>query len=186
MEWFPEWRLGWLNGWIPLALLYAVFGFLLWRFPREVVSRLYDRSGWSRTETILTATTKVFAFIYIGLVIFTALKIGHAVFILGSVVYAVGLVGFVVALLNFASTSPDQPVTSGLYRISRNPQAITFSLAGLGVCLMVGSGVALLAWFGALFSSHLRILAEENTCLRQYGDSYRGYMQRVPRYFLFF
>jgi protein-S-isoprenylcysteine O-methyltransferase Ste14 len=23
-------------------------------------------------------------------------------------------------------------------------------------------------------------------CLRQYGDSYRAYMERVPRYFLFF
>ena len=31
-----------------------------------------------------------------------------------------------------------------------------------------------------------RILAEEEACLAQYGDSYRDYMRRVPRYLVFF
>ena len=29
-----------------------------------------------------------------------------------------------------------------------------------------------------------RTLAEETACLEQYGDSYRAYMKRVPRYLL--
>lgn len=33
---------------------------------------------------------------------------------------------------------------------------------------------------------HYGILAEEEVCLQQYGDDYRAYMQRVPRYFVFF
>jgi protein-S-isoprenylcysteine O-methyltransferase Ste14 len=33
---------------------------------------------------------------------------------------------------------------------------------------------------------HLQILAEEQACLEQYGDRFRAYMDRVPRYFLFF
>jgi protein-S-isoprenylcysteine O-methyltransferase Ste14 len=32
---------------------------------------------------------------------------------------------------------------------------------------------------------HLGILAEEEVCLRRYGEPYRAYMERVPRYFLF-
>jgi protein-S-isoprenylcysteine O-methyltransferase Ste14 len=32
---------------------------------------------------------------------------------------------------------------------------------------------------------HLGILAEEEACLAQYGESYRAYVERVPRYFLF-
>jgi protein-S-isoprenylcysteine O-methyltransferase Ste14 len=32
----------------------------------------------------------------------------------------------------------------------------------------------------------MRIVAEEKACLQQYGESYRSYMQRVPRYLLFF
>jgi len=33
---------------------------------------------------------------------------------------------------------------------------------------------------------HFGILAEEEACLGQYGDSYSSYVKRVPRYFLFF
>jgi protein-S-isoprenylcysteine O-methyltransferase Ste14 len=39
---------------------------------------------------------------------------------------------------------------------------------------------------GARVLGHLGILAEEEVCIRQYGDSYRDYSARVPRYFLFF
>jgi protein-S-isoprenylcysteine O-methyltransferase Ste14 len=41
-------------------------------------------------------------------------------------------------------------------------------------------------WVAARVFSHYGILAEEEVCLKQYGDSYRAYMERVPRYFLFF
>jgi len=30
------------------------------------------------------------------------------------------------------------------------------------------------------------ILAEEEVCLKQYGEAYRDYLKLVPRYFLFF
>jgi protein-S-isoprenylcysteine O-methyltransferase Ste14 len=32
----------------------------------------------------------------------------------------------------------------------------------------------------------LGILAEERVCLAQYGETYRKYMERVPRYLLLF
>lgn len=44
MELLPGLKLGWLDGWLPLVILYGAFGILLIVFPREVVSRLYDRS----------------------------------------------------------------------------------------------------------------------------------------------
>lgn len=33
---------------------------------------------------------------------------------------------------------------------------------------------------------HLGIVAEEEICLKQYGDTYRAYLKHVPRYLLFF
>jgi protein-S-isoprenylcysteine O-methyltransferase Ste14 len=33
---------------------------------------------------------------------------------------------------------------------------------------------------------HFGILAEEEVCLKRYGEPYRVFMERVPRYFLFF
>lgn len=120
------------------------------------------------------------------LIIFTPLKIGANVFVLGTALYGFGLAGFIIALFEFKNTPSDQPVTQGLYRISRNPQEFTFSIAFLGMCIAVGSWFALLLLAIARLLLHFRILAEEKACLERYGESYQAYMKRVPRYFLFF
>jgi protein-S-isoprenylcysteine O-methyltransferase Ste14 len=186
MELFPTLQLGWLNGWLLLVILYGVFGLLLWIFPRDVVARLYDRSGWSEREKQLVAMRLPFALATFALIIFTPLKMGTGVFALGMAVFAIGLLAFVVALLNFRDTPPDQPAELGLYRVSRNPQSVSLIVATVGICLAIASWAALLTIAITMVFGHFRILAEEGTCLRQYGESYRAYMQRVPRYFLLF
>jgi protein-S-isoprenylcysteine O-methyltransferase Ste14 len=186
MELFPALQIGWLNGWVLLCILYSIFGVLLLAFPKEVVRRLYDRSDWSRMQRVLILIGKLMALVWFPLVIFTPLKIGTPVFVLGTVIFALGLVGFVVALFNFRNTPLDQPVTKGLYRISRNPQQFMLLVSGVGISVAIGSWLALLTIVLGLAFAHFRILSEEGTCLRQYGDSYRVYMERVPRYFLLF
>jgi len=185
MELIPKLKIGWLNGWIPLCLLYTVFGILLLTFPREVVRRLYDRSGWSRRQKIFTAVGKVFAFAYLCLMIFTPLKLGSGVLIVGSTVFALGLAGFIAALFSFKNTPLDHPVATGLYRVSRNPQILALVIAFLGISVAGGSWLAVLLLVGLQLLVHARILAEEGSCLQQYGDSYRSYMNRVPRYLWF-
>ena len=111
MEWMPELGLGWVNGWIPICLLYGVFGLLLVTFPKDVVARLYDRSGWTRKQRVRTAIGKLPALAYLGLIIYTPLKPAETVFVVGSIVFALGLAGFVVALFNFKDTPADQPIT---------------------------------------------------------------------------
>lgn len=186
MELLPALQIGWLNGWVLLVVLYSIFGLLLLVFPKEVVRRLYERSGWSREQRVITLVGKSIALVWFPLIIFTPLKIGSPVFVLGIVVFALGLVGFVVALLNFKTTPLDQPVTKGLYRTSRHPQQFMLLVAGVGISIAIGSWLALLMLLLGLVFTHRKILAEEASCLRQYGDSYRAYMERVPRYFLFF
>ena len=186
MELFPAFEIGWLNGWLPMGILYLIFGIFLLVFPKEVVSRLYDRSGWSREQKAIVLTGKLVALVWFPLIIFTPLKIGTPVFVLGMVLFASGLIGFVVALFNFRNTPLDRPVTKGLYRISRNPQQFMLLVAGAGISIAIGSLLALLMLLLGVVFTHRKLLAEERSCLRQYGDSYRAYMERVPRYFLFF
>jgi protein-S-isoprenylcysteine O-methyltransferase Ste14 len=186
MELFPALQIGWLNGWLFMGILYLIFGILLLVFPKEVVRRLYERSGWSRGQRCLVLMGKLMALVLFPLIIFTPLKIGTPVFVLGTVIFALGLVGFVVALFNFRNTPLDRPVERGLYRISRHPQQFTLLVAGVGISIAIGSWLALLMLLLGLAFTHRKILAEEATCLRQYGASYRAYMERVPRYFLFF
>ena len=186
MELFPVFQIGWLNGWLLLCILYSVFGLLLLVFPREVVRRLYDRSDWSRRQRVLTLIGKLIALVWFPLIIFAPLKVGTPVFVLGTVIFALGLAGFVVALFNFRNTPLDQPVTKGLYRISRHPQQFTLLVAGVGISIAIGSWLILSMLLVGLVFTHRKILAEEASCLKQYGDSYRAYMERVPRYLLFF
>ena len=186
MELIPALEIGWLNGWIPICLLYLILGILRWAFPKDVVERLWDKSGRSKRRKVFIYIGILLSFVYFGLIIFTPLKIGANVFIPGIILFALGLAGFVIALFNFKNAPLDQPVTRGLYRISRHPQQLMFFTAFFGICIAIGSWLALFIQIVSSLFLHFRILAEEKACLERYGDSYRSYMKRVPRYFLFF
>ena len=54
MEFWPTLEIGWLNGWILLVLDFLIQGSLLLVFPKNVVTRLFDRSGWSEKQKIFT------------------------------------------------------------------------------------------------------------------------------------
>jgi protein-S-isoprenylcysteine O-methyltransferase Ste14 len=178
--------IGWLNGWILLAFEFLIQGFLLLIFPKDVVSRLFSRSGWSVKQRVFTIIGKVFSLACLILIILTPLKINSSVFIVGLILYAIGLAGLVVAMLNFKDTPLSQPVTKGVYKISRHPQIVALFVIFLGICVSIGSWAALFTLIMSKLFQHFGILAEEEVCLSQYGKSYRAYMERVPRYFLFF
>ena len=184
MELIPTLKIGWLNGWILVCLLYLIYGILLFIFPKEVVTRLYDKSGRGKRKKVFIYIGSLLAVIYFILIIFTPLKIGANVFIIGTLVYVLGLAGFIIALFNFKNTQLDQPITRGLYRISRHPQQLMFFISFFGICIATGSWLVLFIQIISSLFLHSRILAEEKTCLEQYGESYRTYMKRVPRYFL--
>ncbi|MBN1261490.1 MAG: DUF1295 domain-containing protein [Anaerolineae bacterium] len=186
MAWWPDLEFGWLNGWIPLALLALTDGVLFLIFPRAVVRRLFDRSGWTRRQVVFTVAGKLCALGCLLLLIFTSLKLGSAVFVIGVIVVGLGLTGLVKALVDFRNTPFGEPVARGIYQVSRHPQIVMSSVVILGACIAVGSWAALLLLALARGFSHFGILAEEEVCLRQYGETYRTYMQRVPRYFVIF
>jgi protein-S-isoprenylcysteine O-methyltransferase Ste14 len=182
----PALGLGWLNGWILLMIEFLIQGSLLAFFPKEVVGRLFDRSGWSNKQRGFLFAGKVFSLLCLVLIILTPLNTGSSVFIVGLMIYIIGIFGLVISMLNFKNTSPDQPVTRGLYKISRHPQIVSLFIIFLGICLAIGSWFALFALIISRVLQHFSILAEEEVCLQQYGAPYQHYLQDVPRYFLFF
>jgi protein-S-isoprenylcysteine O-methyltransferase Ste14 len=186
MELIPALELGWLNGWILLALEFLMQGFLLLIFPKDVVNRLFDRSGWSVKQRIFTIIGKVFSLACLILIILTPLKLNSSLFIVGLILYAIGLAGLVVAMLNFKDTPSSQPVTKGVYKISRHPQIVALFILFSGMCVAIGSWVALFMLLMSRLLQHFGILAEEEVCLKRYGESYRAFMEQVPRYFLVF
>jgi protein-S-isoprenylcysteine O-methyltransferase Ste14 len=151
-----------------------------------VVARLFDRSGWSVKQRLFTILGKAFSLACLVLIILTPLKINLSTFVAGLAIYALGIAGLVVAMWNFKDTPADQPVIKGVYRFSRHPQIVSLFFIFLGICLAIGSWAALLALLLSKIFQHFGILAEEEVCLKQYGDAYRVYMQKIPRYFLLF
>lgn len=186
MELFPALRFGWLNGWLFIAALSLTDAICFRLFPKAVVERLFDRSGWSRKQVAFTVVGKLVALISLILITLTPLKVGQPVFVLGVVVSALGLAGLAWALISFRKTPIDQPVTSGLYRVSRHPQIVMAFVVLAGACLAVGSWTALAIQILSHFFTHLGILGEEDVCTQRYGDAYRAYLKRMPRYFVFF
>ena len=150
MELWPELRFGLFNGWIALALLVLTDGICFLVFPRDVVKRLFDRSGWSQKQVVFTVLGKLCALVCLVLLIFTPLKVKSPVFVVGAVVAVLGAAGLASALVTFRNTPLGQPVERGIYCISRHPQIVMSSVVLLGGTIAIGSWAALLALVVAL------------------------------------
>ncbi len=186
MTLFPPLNPGWLNGWLPLVIFYASYFILLGIFPKETVARLYDNTGWTEGQARPAKIGLPFALAALILIIFIPLKIDLPVFWIGLVLALVGQAGFVYSLHSFNITPLGEPVTVGLYKISRNPQWVAFAIIMIGFSLMVGSWTVLILLSVRVIMNHFRILGEEHALEIQYGQSYLDYKKSVPRYFLFF
>jgi len=186
MELMPLLSLGLLNGWLPFLLLSIVTWGGLVLVPGEVSKRLLDRTDFSKKQKTFLMISKSIAIIDIVLISLTPLKLGTLEFQIGVFLLILGLVGLVVAMFDFKNTPFGKPVTTGLYKLSRHPINVTQAISILGICIAIGSWIALLFLILSKIPAHFITIAEEEFCLRKYGDSYREYMKHVPRYIMFF
>jgi protein-S-isoprenylcysteine O-methyltransferase Ste14 len=125
------------------------------------------------------------AMAYIVMIMITPLNINHPIFLVGAVIYVIGFLFEMSALHYFRITPIDQPVVGGPYRVSRNPQWVGLFLVLLGSAIAAGIWLYIGMVVIVGFIYHIQILDEETACIKKYGESYREYMKRNPRYFLF-
>jgi protein-S-isoprenylcysteine O-methyltransferase Ste14 len=116
--------------------------------------------------------------------IFVPLRTDSSWFWVGILIFSFGTILTTISMVNFATTPLDQPVTKGMYRISRNPIQI------LAMFMWIGVGMATHSWVIIIASSLLALLyypsflAQERYCLETYGEAYKEYMKTTPRYLL--
>ncbi len=187
MELFPALELGLYNGWTLFMILVIAEGLMFLLYPRDVVSRLtdFDRSKWSVGQRISFAIGKTFSLICIVLIILTPLKLGTLGLGLGIIIFALGLAGLAASVITFRRTPSDRPVTTGPYRFSRHPQQVSLFTLFTGISIAIGSWIAFLVLILSRLLNSAGDRAEEQACLEYYGNSYREYMEQVPRYLLF-
>ena len=184
MSLVPEFELGLWNAWIfllPYLLMYIVLGGLV---------RLMKLKGASRPITPpLNKKEKkldrISGLIFVAFIIysfFLPLKLGTAWLYLGLFVYLFGMIFTVVAGINLVNTPLDRPATKGLYRISRNPIYLGTNLIFTGIGIACASWLVLLLLAVGIVMQDILIGAEERWCLEKYGDDYREYMDKTPKW----
>lgn len=73
--------------------------------------------------------------------------------------------------------------TSGIYRISRNPMYASFFFMNTATFLFLPSILLLIVMLYGMIVHHFIILGEEKYLESAFGEEYRKYKARVPRYF---
>jgi protein-S-isoprenylcysteine O-methyltransferase Ste14 len=114
--------------------------------------------------------------------IFLPLRLGTAWFYTGLAFFVLGLILTTILAVSIAATPPDEPFTKGLYRYSRHPIYLTMFLRFVGVGIASASWVFLLFSASFLVAVVISVSSEERDTLEKYGDSYRGYINRTPRW----
>ena len=179
----PAFQIGIWNAWI-LTVVDALTIPIFLRIVKNRQSPSPEKAmaGMSRVEKIILYASKVMFVPVLIYSIFVPLKLGTMWFYIGLPITSIGLIAGVTVLVNWATTRPDEPVTRGLYRYSRHP------MYGAAFLMYVGLGIACASWVFLLFAVVFTVVsfvyanAEEQLTLEMYGDSYREYINRTPRY----
>ena len=94
-----------------------------------------------------------------------------------------GDVFITMSVLSFATTPLGKPNTKGVYRISRHPMNFGWFLISISIGIACASWIFLLLAIVFLFPlMHTLAIPEERLCLERFGDAYREYMNRTPRW----
>lgn len=186
MSLMPTFKIGIWNAWIFVVILFAA-GFV----PLIIDSKKVEkRTEGEPTGNELEKATRV-AHVITHMVImpltlifsiFIPLKLGTWWFYSGLLIYLVGLVMNFMSCITFANAPLGEPLTKGAYAVSRNPMYFGSFLAFAGIGIACASWIFLLCALVWIVSWHFGVVEEEQILLAKYGEAYRQYMDRTPRW----
>jgi protein-S-isoprenylcysteine O-methyltransferase Ste14 len=186
MSLIPAFEIGIWNAWILIVLFYLsmfIPDLFLDKEARKKSKRMSQFPPFKKKEKILALSTHAIimpvALVYS---IFLPLKLGTAWLYAGLAIYVTALVISITALFNIASAPADKPITSGVYKISRHPMYFS------GFLMFVGVGITCASWVFLFFAViwivfwRMVVPVEERFLIDEYGDDYRDYLTRTPRW----
>jgi len=108
----------------------------------------------------------------------------------GLLLCAAAILGLIVTLISFGDSfrvgideeKPDKLVTTGVFRLSRNPIYVCFNSFFIGLFLVHRNGIIAVAVIAFALLIHRQILREEKFLSSHYGGEYEAYCRQVRRY----
>jgi len=180
MSLVPAFELGSWNAWIFMvpSLLLMLLSLFLFKEKGAPASSM----RLSKTKLSFCLISKFIYFAAVIYSVFLPLRLGTIWFSIGLLITLIGLVGNMITVTDWANTPVGRPVTRGLYRFSRHPIYVTEVLLLLGVSIASASWVFLLFPIIIGVGAAYFIKMEEAQCIGHYGNAYREYMNRTPRW----
>jgi len=187
MSLIPVFKIGLWYAWIFMGFFFAATTLLPLLIDKEKMEkRVEGEPTWSelsKTAKIVFVITHImimpFTFVYS---IFLPLKLGTLWFYAGLPICLLALVMGLMFGISFATAPLGEPLSKGVYAISRHPAYFGAFLGFVGIGIVCASWIYLL--YAAVFMILMRfsVEAEERFCLDKYGDAYQEYMNRTPRW----
>jgi protein-S-isoprenylcysteine O-methyltransferase Ste14 len=177
MSLIPAFELGMWNAWI-LAIVLLLLSYMPVLTLKDFNKKMGQGEHYGKIEIFMT----MLVLILVICSIFVPLKLGTAWLYTGLFIYLLGVIIWTITIVNVSSTPLGKPFTKGVYRYSRNPGYLS------QITIFVGIGIASASWLYLLLSAILIILTyllvaiEERITLDKFGNAYREYMNRTPRW----
>ena len=184
MSLIPAVEIGVWNAWI----------FMIWPWVDMLAVRLvgldvYRRASGIPSEMktshryrVVSYVSMVIETMAVAYSIFLPLRLGTGWFYAGLAIFLIGVVVLAAATFNFTTTPMDVPITRGIYHYSRHPLYLASLLIYLSVGIAAASWIFLLVFVVQSISIRIAAVEEERFCLEKYGDAYREYIDKTPRW----
>jgi len=179
----PAFEVGIWNAWIFMSVfIIQMLAVLL--LGRRVWERSSLPSGFKKTKREAKAAIIGNAIMFVATLysVFLPLQLGTNWFNVGLTVFLAGLIILTIATVNFATAPMEKPITQGMYRFSRHPLYLSLFIIYIGTSIATASWVFILLGIANIFWTWTESIAEERYCIERYGNEYKEYMKRTPRW----
>jgi protein-S-isoprenylcysteine O-methyltransferase Ste14 len=181
MPLMPVFKIGVLNGWI-FAVIFIVLPFLIMLFNKETFKKGSNPPGLDKRGKIISYIATIIIYIAYLYSIFLPLKLGTGWFYAGLAIFLLAVALLVTAIINFMTAPMNKVVTQGAYRFSRHPIYFSNLLALIGIGIATASWIILLVTIIIFILANIDTVYEERYCKEKYGDAYKEYFKKTPKW----
>ena len=178
MSLIPAFEIGLWNAWILMVWLIALPFLSTFTIKEKGISKILRtsvRMKYEKTLKGISTAAVIIGFIYS---IFLPLKFNTIWFYLGLIIFLIGLILDGTVLYTIRGAKLDKPFTNGPYRYSRHPIYMASFLILISIAIMSYSWIFLLIAIIVVIHQLIAAPAEEQYCLKKYGNEYQEYMKK--------